>query len=84
MQCRARGCRKCALDRNKLWQCVGNLDARKVLVAVLIANDDGEVQAAIGNVRKGPARIEREGRQHGKDMLLKIGVHGGALFGIER
>ncbi len=30
-------------------------------------------------MRKGPPRIERQGRQHGKHVLAKVGIEGGSF-----
>jgi hypothetical protein len=47
-----------AVYRNQRRQGIGNLDAREALVALGVADQRGQVQAEVGDVREGAARIE--------------------------
>ena len=58
--------RRGAVDRDQRRQRIGNLDAREALVALAVADERGQVQAEVGNVREGPARIEGQRSQNGK------------------
>ena len=60
-------------------QTVGNFDAREVLDALRVANQDGQIEAEIGDVREGAAGIEGERRERGKNGFGEIAIGGGGL-----
>ena len=66
--------------RHQLRQRVGNLHARKVLDALGIAQDHGQIQAEVRDVRERPAGIEGQRSQRGENRVLKIGVGDGTLL----
>src|SRR5271154_1912262 len=65
----------------QLRQAVGHFDTREVLrAAARFADRDGDIQAEVGNVRKWPARIERQRRKNRKDLLSEKRIQLRALF----
>ncbi len=69
-----------AAHRNQLRQRIGNLDSRKMLFAFAGAQHDGEIQTQVRDVRKRASWVEGKRRQRGKNCLLEIGIHRGALL----
>src|SRR5947207_2889588 len=65
--------------RNQPRQYLGNLNSRESLNAFAIANDDGEIQAEVGNVWEGMARIDGKRSQYRIDRCLEVVLHHGFL-----
>ena len=57
---------------HELRQRVGHFDAREVLHAVFVADQHGEVQAEIRDVRKRPAGVEGQRGEHREDRVGEI------------
>ena len=53
-------------------QRIGDLDAREALVAVGVADQRGQVQAEVGDVRERPPRIEGQRGQNGKRRFGEV------------
>ena len=49
-----------AVHGNQRRQRIGNLDAREAFITLGVADERGQVQAEVGNVRKGTSRIESQ------------------------
>lgn len=68
--------RRGAVHRHQRRQRIGNFDAREMLAALRVADEGGQVQAEIGNVRERASRIEGQRRQNRKCRFgEKIGCH---------
>ena len=57
----------------------GQLDAREERRLHRVAQGDGEIQAAAGDVREGVRRVNAERRQHGHDIGAEVEIGGLAL-----
>ena len=61
-----------AFDRHKARQSVWHLYAGKFLIAILIPDHDGEVQAQIRDMREGMARVKGRGSEDREGNFLEV------------
>src|SRR3974377_223020 len=65
---------------NKPGQRVRQFHPGEVLRSLTSSYDDGQIQTATRNVRKGPARIERQRREDREHFLKEIRIQCSSFF----
>ncbi len=63
-----------AFDGDEARQGAGHFETREFLVALLVTDDDGKVQAEIRNMGEGMCQVQGERREDGIDRLAEVGV----------